>query len=610
MKRIISMVIIFSLVLTMTVNALTFTDISNHWAKGYIERVAKNGLVAGYDDKTFKPDNNVNVLESLVMMSRLYEIDEDLREQIIEKYEEKFDYMLNTKGREWSFEYLSVIIELGVVTEKGIEDMFAKKTIFQDATREEIAVLLTKAMLLGNEAQNLKVYSLPFADAANISPAARPYIYIMYDKEIMQGDNKKNINPTNKITRAEVATVIDKAYDYIQNNDVYPDLSDYDKTTAVNGIISQVVSDKAESYIYVKSESGSESIVKISNDTKIFIKNKVRDISYLKKDMVVNCKINEERVAVSINVDDSKEVVSGIISIVAYTPPASITVIDQDKDKIKYDIPSSALIYLDGKKTELKQLNKNDEITLLIENSKVYQVNAISRIKYYDGVISKIDYSKFPITITIKMKDDVIKTFKFNSYVDVTRNDKESSFDQIRVGDEVTVKTEYDDMISINTVAKEAEISGVIKEITLDTVSKMKIADEDGEVKQYTISNNVIVTMGSKTASIYDLRPGYNVNINTSGDEIVTIEASELQTARNFKGKVIFLNIDEKLIMMQNIKDNGQTELIYLRVTNNTKIFNNLGETKYLKDIKEGESILSTAVSQNGEFTAVSVMIP
>ncbi|HBD63327.1 MAG TPA: hypothetical protein DC038_02710, partial [Clostridiales bacterium] len=92
--------------------------------------------------------------------------------------------------------------------------------------------------------------------------------------------------------------------------------------------------------------------------------------------------------------------------------------------------------------------------------------------------------------------------------------------------------------------------------------------------------------------------------------EIVTIEASELQTVINFSGKAIFINKDDKIIMMQNLNSSGQTELIYLKVTNNTRIINITGDTRYLKDITEGQYISSTAVSQNGEYVAVSIIIP
>ena len=609
LNKILLLTVVLSLVLTMTANAIAFTDISTHWAKSYIERVAANGIVSGYDNGKFKPDNDVTVLESLVMISRLYDIDDDIKDEIIEKYEPALKKMDNTLDNEWAFEYLSVIIELGVVSQSGIEDMFSKKTIFQDANREEIAVLLTKAMMLGDEAQSLKVYSLPFADRAEISASARPYIYLMYDKDIIQGDSEKNINPSDSITRAEIATLLDKAYDYVKDNDVYPEFDGYQPTTSVSGIITEVSAGTAESYIYVKNDNEVESIVKINNDTDLSLNGKDADVDDLKKDMLVTCKINDERIAVSIEADSSTEVVRGIISYVAYASPAKITIIDEDDDKQTFDIPSDVNVYVDGKKTELKNLDEDDEISLLLEDDKVYQINSISRIKNYDGQITAIDYANYPIKISIKTEEGVLKTFIFDSDVEVTRNDDESSFDLVRVGDEVTVTTEYDEMIGINTIAAEAEMNGTIKEILIGTINKLKISDEDGNVKQYTVSNNVIINIGSSNATIYDLRLGYNVSVNTSGDEIVTMEASQLQTAKNFTGKIIFINLDDKLIMMQNVKENGQTELVYLTVTSNTKIFNTSGETKYFKDLTEGESILSTAISQGGEYVAASIMI-
>ena len=126
LNKIILLTVILSFVFTMAVEAVVFTDISKHWAKSYIERVAENGLVSGYDDKTFKPDNNVTVLEALVMMSRLYDIDEDTKDEIVDKYKTTLKSMQNTQYNEWSFEYLSIIIELGIVSENGIKDMFSK----------------------------------------------------------------------------------------------------------------------------------------------------------------------------------------------------------------------------------------------------------------------------------------------------------------------------------------------------------------------------------------------------------------------------------------------------------------------------------------------------
>ena len=607
LNRIILLSIVLSLLLTMTANAAVFRDISNHWARSYIERVEKKGLVSGYEDGTFKPDNNVTVLESLVMMSRLYKIDDDIREEIIEKYKPSLKSMKNILYNEWSIDYLALAIELGIVSEQAVKDMFANRNIFNEAKREEVAVLLTMALGLNDEVKNLKTYVLPFNDRDEITASARPYIYLMYEKEIMQGDNEKNINPGDKITRAEISTLLDKAFNYIEDNNILPDLEEYKPTTTVSGMITEVQINKTESYIYVKNDSEVESIVKINNDTKITINGRTRVLSDLKKDMLVICRINEERLALEIEADSTKDVVRGTIYYVAYVEPASITIYDEDDDKLTFDIGKDVEVLHDGKATELRRLKKNDEVTILLDDDEVVKISSISRIKHYDGVITSIDYN-YPIKVTIKTDEDVSKTFIFNKDVEVTRNDDDSSFDQVRVGDEVTITTEYDEMIAINTIAKEAETSGVIREILIAPQSKIKIADEDGEIKQYSVSNNVKITIGTKNVSIYDLRLGYNVYINTSGDEIVTMEVSEMETAKSFTGKIIYINEDDGLIMMQSVTSTGK-ELIYLSVTNSTIIYDTSGKTRYFKDLEEGESIVSIAVQQGGEYIATSIMI-
>ncbi|NLK64368.1 MAG: S-layer homology domain-containing protein [Tissierellia bacterium] len=608
LNRIILLSIVLSLLFSMTANAAVFSDISNHWAKSYIERVERNGLVSGYEDGTFKPNNNVTVLESVIMLSRLYEIDDDIKEEIIDEYKPSLRKMKNVLGYEWSLDYLAVAIELGIVNEQAVKDMFSNKNIFNDVKREEVAVLLTKALGLNDEAKSLKTYVLPFNDRDEITASARPYIYLMYQKKIMLGDNEKNINPGDKITRAEISVLLDKAFDYIDDNRILPVFDKYEPTTTVSGLISKVSNNKTESYIYVTDHTEVESIVKINKDTEITINGRVRELSDLKKDMLVNCRINEERLALDIEVDSTKDVVRGTIQYVAYVQPARITIYDEDDDRVTFDVDKDVEVYHDGKATQLRELDKNDQVTLLLDGRVVYKIYSISRIKHYDGVITSIDYA-YPIKVTIKTDQGVTKTFIFTKDVDVTRNDEDSSFDQIGAGDEVTVTTEYGDMIAINTIAKEAEMSGVIKEILIAPQSKIKIADEDGEITQYSVSNNVKITVGSKNVSIYELRLGYKVNINTSGDEIVTMEVSQIETAKSFDGKILFINKDDRLIMMQNTTPSGKTELIYLTVTNNTRIFDITGTTKYFKDLKEGENILSTAVQQGAENIAVSIMI-
>ncbi len=48
-----------------------FSDISGSWARKYINQAAESGLVCGYADGTFRPDQNITRAETIVMVNRI-----------------------------------------------------------------------------------------------------------------------------------------------------------------------------------------------------------------------------------------------------------------------------------------------------------------------------------------------------------------------------------------------------------------------------------------------------------------------------------------------------------------------------------------------------------
>lgn len=54
-----------------SVGNTTFTDTDGHWAEGYISSAVTSGLVFGYDDGTFKPNRSITRAEAVTMMNRL-----------------------------------------------------------------------------------------------------------------------------------------------------------------------------------------------------------------------------------------------------------------------------------------------------------------------------------------------------------------------------------------------------------------------------------------------------------------------------------------------------------------------------------------------------------
>ena len=53
-------------------NASSLRDVRGHWAGSEIEAYARRGIVSGYGDSTFKPDNNISRAEFLLLLSKVY----------------------------------------------------------------------------------------------------------------------------------------------------------------------------------------------------------------------------------------------------------------------------------------------------------------------------------------------------------------------------------------------------------------------------------------------------------------------------------------------------------------------------------------------------------
>jgi len=61
----------------------TFTDLDGHWAKQSIEQAGEYGFVTGYTDGTFKPDNNVTRAEFTAMIARAMKLESNVGSELI-----------------------------------------------------------------------------------------------------------------------------------------------------------------------------------------------------------------------------------------------------------------------------------------------------------------------------------------------------------------------------------------------------------------------------------------------------------------------------------------------------------------------------------------------
>ena len=112
-----------------------------------------------------------------------------------------------------------------------------------------------------------------------------------------------------------------------------------------------------------------------------------------------------------------------------------------------------------------------------------------------------------------------------------------------------------------------------------------------------------------RTSTIYDLRVGYKAKLIISDNEVVSIEVNDIENSQEITGKVVYVNHEKKMIMLQTENVNGQKELVYLNVATDTVIMTIKGQSRTLSSIALGDSIISVGSYTGGMFDAESVII-
>lgn len=111
---------------------ISYTDTINHWAKNDIEAVTKTGLMNGYENGEFRPDNSIT-REEVAKVISLLEINSNNNENIL--YNDVSDNM-------WSYEYVLDVTRKGLMNGYENDTFRPQKTI----TREEIATVLSRIL--------------------------------------------------------------------------------------------------------------------------------------------------------------------------------------------------------------------------------------------------------------------------------------------------------------------------------------------------------------------------------------------------------------------------------------------------------------------------------
>lgn len=189
-KRFISIISIL-MVFLISVNTLALTDVSNHWARDYIERGVQRGFITGFPDGSFLPDNNVTRAEFMQMINRAFGFTNSGNVNFVD-----------VSPNDWFFNAVAIANTKGYI--RGYEDNTIRPN--NPISREEVAVIIYRIVSIADNS----TASDRFNDSAQIT-WSRDAINATVAAGILNGYPEGDFRPAQNMTRGEAARVIDSS---------------------------------------------------------------------------------------------------------------------------------------------------------------------------------------------------------------------------------------------------------------------------------------------------------------------------------------------------------------------------------------------------------------
>ncbi len=174
----------------------TFSDTKGHWAEGSIYNLYLKGIVNGYEDGTFKPNNTVTRAEFVKMLTSAVNL------STTDVSDVSFD---DVSDADWYAKPVKLAAANGLV--QGYDGKFrpTEKILRQDA-----AIVIYNALAgAGYKLEGEKTFN----DDADISDYAKKYVLALASKGIINGSDGKFL-PKNTLTRAEAVKLIENLLNY------------------------------------------------------------------------------------------------------------------------------------------------------------------------------------------------------------------------------------------------------------------------------------------------------------------------------------------------------------------------------------------------------------
>ncbi len=179
-----------------------FADLKGHWAAQTVQELVDKGIISGYEDNTFRPDNLINRAECSAILARALQLPAGA--VTLEAFSDAADVPA------WAAAPVAAAVEAALLKGYPEEDGTTTFRPARQVTRAELAVILSRVVV--KEIGEQQPAAAGFADLEQIPAWAQEEVSLAAEKGLVQGYPDGTFQPDKEVTRAEAAAMIARLF--------------------------------------------------------------------------------------------------------------------------------------------------------------------------------------------------------------------------------------------------------------------------------------------------------------------------------------------------------------------------------------------------------------
>lgn len=539
-KRILALVLAVCLCAALVVPAAaagtTFTDVAGHWALPYIQDMSAAGVLTGYGDGTFKPENPVLTVEALALCARITQ-KLDARLQIAADSAGALKKVFPDMPDDWWFhKEAATCMALGVIDADTLNDLHTSGDLNRPMTKAEFAMYMVRGMGLEDLARTLDADELPFADEAVIADRYRPYVKLLYSYGVLTGDNFNKFNPDQQMSRAICATMLSRAMEHIvEERGVNVELPQYTKYAWTSGNIVDVepIGDGMR-LLKLKSEISGEETVTLPAATKIYQYNKLDNFTALKTGAFAKvCYAPDGKTVETVRVTPAA-LVEDIVGDCGKDITTDAVVISGRSYTIDRFTQVSAGGRVGDRSVIDYAANYTDAEAGINSAGTVLWLKLSGGTRLVEGILTDVTVETVGLSertsITVTSYSGVTTTYVVPKEAAVTVNGDEAVLKESQEGRQITLRVADGDLSDVKAVAvnmTDRYIQGILRAVnTKNTPTRMEIkVTGDARATAYDVDEDCVITYRGADTELSKLALNSFVTAKIEGGTITTLYA-------------------------------------------------------------------------------------